>query len=308
MGYKWKKEELEYLEENWGSVSIGAMSKRLGRTINGIRAKAIRLGLGSQMQNSDVVSFNILINTLGYKECYSWMKQVAERYNCPVRTKKLITREVKVVKLEEFWKWAEKHQDILNFKDFVPFSLGAEPKWVNVKRERDRNSLEKMNRNRLWTEEEVNLLIAKVKSQRHTYAQLAADFRRTESAIHKKLCKLKVPDRPIPRDNKIFWTLQENELLLKLHKEGYSISQIAQQLNKSQLSIGERIKLLEVQGARKFKYNNLWTNEEIEYLSKHWNTRGINELSLELDRSKHAISKKASRIGLEPKFTKQARS
>lgn len=297
----WKKEELEYLEENWGNQNVELIAKKLKRTVTAVRAKAVRLGLGSQLENSDYISFNALIDALGYKSCYSWMIKVAEKYNCPI--KKILTKSIKCVKINDFWVWAEKHQDILNFKDFIENALGIEPDWVKIKRHNDRNCLEKLNRNRLWTEEEDNLLIAKVKSQRYTYSQLSIEFKRTENAIKRRLVNLKVPYRPIPRDNHIFWTIQENELLIKLYKEKCPPSEIAKKLNKGQISIVERIKLIEQQGDRKFKYNNKWTNDEVKYLIKYWPIKGVNELSLELNRSKSAIGKKASRIGLKPKWS-----
>lgn len=42
----WKPEELEYLQERWGEVSIPTIAEKLNRTTNAIKIKACRLGLG----------------------------------------------------------------------------------------------------------------------------------------------------------------------------------------------------------------------------------------------------------------------
>ena len=46
MGKKWKKEEIEYLQENLGNLSINYISKILNRSQDAIIVKAARLGIG----------------------------------------------------------------------------------------------------------------------------------------------------------------------------------------------------------------------------------------------------------------------
>ena len=44
MGKWWNKEEIEFLEDNWGYKSIPAIAKSLNRTISAVKAKAVKLG------------------------------------------------------------------------------------------------------------------------------------------------------------------------------------------------------------------------------------------------------------------------
>lgn len=54
-------------------------------------------------------------------------------------------RPVMMIRIDDFWKWAEKHQDLLDFSNYELNMLGAEPSWVPVKRRRDfRAKLEKV--------------------------------------------------------------------------------------------------------------------------------------------------------------------
>ncbi|WP_302660062.1 hypothetical protein [uncultured Clostridium sp.] len=292
---KWTQEELDFLEEKWGVLSKKLIAKKLNRSLNSVIVKAVRLGLGGYINARDEITLNLLINTLGYKNSYSWVSKKFENHNIPIKKMKIIDKSVKMVNINEFWKWAEKNKEILNFADFEEGALGKEPLWVKEKRNIDKNSLNKINRNRLWTKYEEQLLISKVKSMRYTYEELSKEFNRTEGAIKSRLNKLQTPYRPLERDRHIIWTEEENNTLLQMYKEGYGANQIARKINKSEFSVKERVGILESRKNIVFK-NQKWSKEEEKYLMKYFNSKTLTELSEELQRSKYAVSKKASRL------------
>ena len=45
----WTQDEEEYLQEMWGSRSIPAIAKHLGRTVNAVKVRVARLGLGPSL-------------------------------------------------------------------------------------------------------------------------------------------------------------------------------------------------------------------------------------------------------------------
>ena len=292
---KWTQEELDFLEEKWGVLSKKLIAKKLNRSLNSVIVKAVRLGLGGYINARDEITLNLLINTLGYKNSNSGVSKKFENHNIPIKKMKIIDKSVKMVNINEFWKWAEKNKEILNFADFEEGALGKEPLWVKEKRNIDKNSLNKINRNRLWTKYEEQLLISKVKSMRYTYKELSKEFNRTEGAIKSRLNKLQTPYRPLERDRHIIWTEEENNTLLQMYKEGYGANQIARKINKSEFSVKERVGILESRKNIVFK-NQKWSKEEEKYLMKYFNSKTLTELSGELQRSKYAVSKKASRL------------
>lgn len=292
---KWTQEELDFLEEKWGVLSKNLIAKKLNRSLNSVIVKAVRLGLGRYINARDEITLNLLINTLGYKNSYSWVSKKFENHNIPIKKMKIIDKSVKMVNINEFWEWAEKNKEILNFADFEEGALGKEPLWVKEKRNIDKNSLNKINRNRLWTKYEEQLLISKVKSMRYTYEELSKEFNRTEGAIKSRLNKLQTPYRPLERDRHIIWTEEENNTLLQMYKDGYGANQIARKINKSEFSVKERVGILESRKNIVFK-NQKWSKEEEKYLMKYFNSKTLTELSEELQRSKYAVSKKASRL------------
>ncbi|WP_300924862.1 hypothetical protein [uncultured Clostridium sp.] len=236
-GKAWSKEELEYLENNWGNKSIPNIASKLNRTIGAVGAKAKRLGLEKYLNCGNYITFNRLIEELGYHS-YNWTLKKFIKYGCPIKLKRKLNHNYKIIVIDEFWKWAEKNKSIIKFDKLEENSLGKEPKWVKEKRILDKKSLKI--KNRPWSKEEENLLIAKVKSYKYTFSDLAKEFNRTEPAIRKKLNRLNCNYRPIT--NKKPFSKEDNEKLRELFLMGYSSDLIARELNKGEFTVMQKIR------------------------------------------------------------------
>ena len=76
----WSQEELNYLEEKWGTISVTALCKRLNRSRNAIMVNVNRLGLNAFYDSGDYITMHQLIIALGYShgaDTYknkSWIK------------------------------------------------------------------------------------------------------------------------------------------------------------------------------------------------------------------------------------------
>ena len=104
MKRKWSKSEYEYLEENWGMVSIPAIAEHLGRSINAVKIKVTKLGLGSMLSSGDYVTFNQLIQAVTGHNSYSYhLKSWVENRGFPMRYKKVNECRFRIVYLNEFW-------------------------------------------------------------------------------------------------------------------------------------------------------------------------------------------------------------
>jgi len=243
MGAKtWSEEELELLEDKWGSTSIPGIAKSLNRTINSIRCKAQKIGLERFIDQGEYVTFNKFIKAIGYSGSYSYLLKRLLKLGFPLKHKKAVNMSYKVVYIKDFWKWAEQHKQDISFAKFKKGSLGEEPVWVVEKRKADLTNPSKVNHNRKWTKEQDNLLIEKTKLCKYTYKDLAKDFNRTEAAIKRRLYDLVVQYRPVPLDTHIKWTEEENKKMFELHEKGYDTYAISQVLNKTHLSICDRLK------------------------------------------------------------------
>ena len=247
MGAKtWTKEELEFLEDKWGTVSIPHIAKILDKTVNSIKCKAYRIGLERFIDQGEYVTFNKFIKAIGYSGSYSYLEERLLKLSFPMKHKKSINMRYKVVYIKDFWEWAEKHKQDISFAKFEKGIIGEEPSWVEEKRKADLSNPSKVDHSRKWTKEQDNLLIEKTKSCRYTYKDLAKEFNRTECAIKRRLYDLAVPYRPVPLDTHIKWTEEENKKMFELHGKGYDTYAIATILNKTHLSISDRLKKVQI--------------------------------------------------------------
>ena len=112
---RWTQEEIDYITENFGTVSLSAMGRRLGRSPEAVKLKAARLGMRDMLHSGDMITFFELVQAVGSAGSYSWVRQKWERYGFPFHRRKVINNSFLMVDIGEFWKWAEQHKDILNF-------------------------------------------------------------------------------------------------------------------------------------------------------------------------------------------------
>lgn len=278
---RWTLEEKRYLEDNWGTVSINTIAKKLNRTRNAINTMAQRMELGPFLQSGDYISWNQLQIALGcgsgsgYK-ITSWVKN----REFPLHTKRVGTNSFKIVYLKEFWQWAEKHMELLDFSRFEENVLGQEPEWAKEKRKRD---VEKNNSyiTTPWTSIEDSKLEYLTKKQKYTYRELSVIMRRTEGAIQRRLCDLGLKDRPLKADNHIRWTEQDFEILSEMIKSGCSYEYMSEKLGKSAKAIRGKVYAMylteNLDKARKLIGTGSFGNNRPERRLKQWNVMNTEE-------------------------------
>ena len=238
----WTKEELNYLEDKWGNLSVSYIAKKLNRTERAVMVKAQKMKLGGFVQAGELLNLCQLIKALGLFNSYSWTKKKFLNNGLPRVTKIVLNKKVIKVDLDVFWKWAECHKQLLNFARFEKGNLGKEPSWVEEKRRADKSNPSTVSHNRAWSKEDDTLLISLTKTCKYTYKDLASRFNRTEAAIKRRLKDLNVPYRPVPLDNHVKWTDEEDNLMINLYNQGYDAYSIAKKLNKTHLSIPDRLR------------------------------------------------------------------
>ena len=278
----WTKQEEEYLVENWGTISVGTIAKNLNRSENAVVVRKCRLGLGSFLESGDYITWNQLQIALfgnntssGYKKI-SWVRN----RDFPIHTKRVNNNSFKVVYLDEWWEWAEKNWDLLDFSKFEENLLGEEPQWVKEKRKHD---VEKAYKYIMtpWTKTEDDKLMFLVAKQKYTYDDLSKILRRTNGAIQRRLCDLGVKDRPIKVDNHTRWTDDDFYRLGELIKSGYGYDLIAEEIGKSSKSCRGRVYQMylteNLDKVREIMGNGNFGDNRPERTLKQWNTMNTEE-------------------------------
>ena len=282
MSKKWTREEEEYLLENWGTISVKSIAKKLGRSENAIVVRKNRLGLGAFLESGEYITWNQLQIALGYGLSGSGYKTISwiRNRNFPIHTKRVKDNVFKVVYLNEWWKWAEKNKDFLDFSKFEENVLGVEPDWVKEKRKRD---VEKNSKYIMapWTAVDDSRLEFLLKKQKYTYRELSIMIRRTEGAIQRRICDLGLKDRPVKADNHIRWTEQDFEMLGEMIKAGYDYEHMSEILGKSSKAIRGRVYSMylteNLDKARELIGNGSFGDNRPERKLKQWNVMDTNE-------------------------------
>lgn len=213
MSKRWTEQEIEILREHWGCQSVKSLARRLGRTQNAIIAKAGKLNLGAFLDAGDYVTLNQLrlalrVNMISYIKT-SWI----QKRGFPVRYKTVKNCKFQVVKLDDFWKWAEQNKDMLDFSRFEPLSLGKEPDWAKEKRMFDEMKSTRVKQTP-WTAYEDKMLQEKLRLYCYTTAEIARDLHRSEGAVIRRISYLGIIYRPLRNSVKgTPWTDDEQKVL-----------------------------------------------------------------------------------------------
>lgn len=243
MGSKsnWKDEEKEYLIENYGTLPIGTIAKHLGRSETGVVQMKVRLGLGSFLDNGDYITVNALSKALGYGnfDTYKLTSWVNNR-GFPIRKKKVQNNYFRVIYIDEFWKWAKKNRDLLDFSRFEKNVLGVEPEWVDEKRKHDFAKKQRY-KTTPWTPYEDAKLTRMVKMLKYSYDDISKELKRTCGAVERRLVDLGIKERPVKAYNHTKWTDEEISLLIDLIVQGYGYEMIAERFKRSSKAIRGKI-------------------------------------------------------------------
>lgn len=241
----WPQEDVEYLEDRWGSVSIPEIAKNLNRSVNGVKLKAQRMGLGRHIHSGDYFTVNQLFKALSKSYSYTidqWLKQ-----GLPVKKKKVVNNSFLVIYVADFWKWAEKHKMLINFSKVERNILGPEPNWVADKRKAD--IMASRYKTTPWTQEEDMLLKQMLNAYRYSYRDISIKLGRTEGALKRRMKDLDIKQRPLKADNHNPWTQEEETVLVDLWYKGYIAEAMAEKIPRSALAINGKIERMVKDGA-----------------------------------------------------------
>lgn len=234
----WSEAEDAYLQDKWGVVSVQGIAKALGRTENAVLNRKNRLGLGAHLDGGTDISYNQLLVELYGHGNGSYAKARLIRHGIPVKEHRVLKNRFKVIDIDEFWKWAEEHKDLLDFSRLQPYALGPEPEWAKLKRKLDidKRRKTKKNHNAPWTVSEDAKLRRMIEKGTYTYTDIASELRKTEGAVKRRILDLGIEGRPMRKPNKP-WTEDEVEKLLRTKEQGYDWIHMSQELGRSALAV-----------------------------------------------------------------------
>lgn len=220
------------------------LAKKLGRSVNAIREKAQRLGLGPVLMGGDFVTIPQLAQALGYFGGTGYLtKSWIRNRGFPVHTKRVINNTFRVVYLDEFWEWAEKNRSFLDFSKMEPLALGKEPAWVAEQRKKDYHACA-IQRKDPWTPTEDDRLKRLLAKHRYSWTEISALMHRSNGAIQHRIQDLGLSDRPIrqtPHGRQQAWTQDMFETLATGIRHGDGYQAISELLGISEKAIRGKV-------------------------------------------------------------------
>lgn len=238
---RWSDEDLRYLEESWGVYQMSKICEYLDRSEGSVVQKAYRLGLHAFLDSADYISYNMLLKALGYgnADTYKTTSWIKNR-GLPIKYKKVNRCRFRIIYLDDFWKWAKKNRDLLDFSRFEKNVLGKEPEWVARKRKHD---IEKKRnyKSSPWTKTEDERLRYFLSRQQYTYFELSRMMQRTDGAILRRAIDLGIKDRPIKADSHNRWTESEIESVVGMIQDGYGYEYMSDRLERSSKAIKGKV-------------------------------------------------------------------
>ena len=242
---RWTPEDEEILCECWGTMTVAGLCKKLNRSKNAVMVKVNRLGLPPYLESGEYITMRQLILALGYSgssDSYK-IKSWIQNRGFPVRNKRHTKKVVRVVLLDEFWKWAEKNRSFLDFSKMEPLALGEEPDWLAEQRRKDFKAYA-LQRKEPWIVDEDSRLKMLLKQHKYGYAELSEMLRRSTGAIQRRCTDLGLKERPVKADNRgpdATWTEDDFSILADGIQNGDSYMLIGQVLGKSEKAVRGKV-------------------------------------------------------------------
>lgn len=245
---RWTEYETNYLIDNWGRKTLYVISKRLKRSESSVKQKAKLLGLGSWKLSSEYITINELashFNTNTNSIAITWIQN--NKLPC-IKSKLSDKRYLTMIDIDKFWKWAEKHQELIKADCLEENSLGAEPKWFIEKRKADMKNPYK----HFWGREKEDRLKYDLSKFCYTYDDLCKKYGVSYKTLNKKINQLGIMNRPInPNAGRSKWNDEMENKLISMIADGYSRKEIYHAMGKSKSSL--ETKILTLYGTSNFK-------------------------------------------------------
>lgn len=229
-GRIWTKEENNYLEDKVGKVKISTIAKNLNRTVNAVISQIERIGVANTKLESGKITgseLSRLCNVDSHTVYDFWIKK--KDLPAQFRVTKLKSRYW-LIDVEEFWEWAEKNKDLINFTKIDAHVLLPQPDWVELERKRDRRTIPKRKQAK-WTDAEDERLINMLNAG-YNRNEIADKMQRSERAIQRRISRLRESRRIPYKKVDLRWTDKEIKIMIDLERQGFTDDVIAYELGR----------------------------------------------------------------------------
>jgi hypothetical protein len=240
----WSEEEKQFLRDKWGEMSIARIAKKLHRSVNAVKVKAIRMKLTNALNHIDGITLNQLAKLFDVSYGWTVKKIWIDQLHIPFKTKIIAqSKAYRYICIDDFWKWATKNKHRINFAKLEENILGREPDWVAEKRKADQQNLTYKKIGIPWSKYEESLLKMMLVRHTYTYPQISKRLGRTEGAIKTHLEDLGWPERPVSTSTEhyVMWPEEQIMTMIKMKNIGYGNNSIAEAIGRTARAVERKL-------------------------------------------------------------------
>lgn len=182
-----QENELQYLHENLGVLSLKKIAENLGKSVQTLEGTLHRtIGNSNTKDKTGMITAGELAKSLQVDRntVIGWI----DRHGLPC-TKKITNAKKRFtfICIDDFWIWAAKNKQKINFNKMEVHALPPEPAWVNA----ERNKKQKKTNYKAWTTQEENRLL-KLVNQGLDFKEITELLNRSSvTSVEKKYSRLK---------------------------------------------------------------------------------------------------------------------
>lgn len=187
MKREWTIDEIKYLKEHIGVHKICTIAQKLGRSYTSVIVKMKRLGLSNTKLQTGFLTIGELAEVLKVER--NTVKWWITKHGLPY--KKRVTRKSRsfyFIDTFDFWEWAEKHKEKVQFSKMESLVLLPEPHWVNEERRMEKQIKKKKNYKYWTTKEDQRLLELRKKGLK--YAEIGQKMNRSSLSVERRFKRL----------------------------------------------------------------------------------------------------------------------
>ena len=174
MRREWTEDEIKYLNGIWyRNRPIKNAARFLDRSVASVKKKAVRLGIYKSIDTFGAKTLAKCFN-VDFRVVIRWI----EKFDMPCEKKTYNGINHYDIDLEEFWKWAYGHRDIINWSKYGRGTLPLEPEWVLT----EKNNYKSGKSRSRWTQQEI-LMVRSLLRMGKSYKEIALEMGRTYDSI-----------------------------------------------------------------------------------------------------------------------------
>ncbi len=191
MSKNWTSKELDYISEVWGEKTIPQIAQHLGRSINAVKVKTVRLGYTGQKWYGNMMSARKVSELLGV-DVHTVTDYWIPKCGLIGKAKRLgnSKKTTTIIMFDDLLSWLETHLELWDSRRLELYALGMEYDWLIEKRKDD--SCLPARKAQKWTPEEDARLIAMFKRGDMTYSEIGVQLGRSASGVEHRIQRLDV--------------------------------------------------------------------------------------------------------------------